>query len=181
MGAKIKSNTIHEIGQQKQVHSSLLVSLLLVLSGWQGQLVATHHPLVMTHIVPIDCFHYGSLFLGCNLFHALMTQFRNAITRRDMHTMTMQFNSPSLRKSLKSLLQNAVSLSTSISAGMPYSQNRLSKWLMTLSQCLCPLRHGPQRIEALSLYGSRWALSEDSGFNSYSSQPEVYFVKNVVR
>ena len=37
-----------------------------------------------------------------------------------------------------------------------------------------------QRIEALSLYGSRWALSEDSGFNSYPSQPEVYLVKNVV-
>ena len=35
-----------------------------------------------------------------------------------------------------------------------------------------------QRIEALSLYASRWALSEDSGFKSY---PEVYLVKNVVR
>ena len=38
-----------------------------------------------------------------------------------------------------------------------------------------------QRIEALSLYGSRWALSEDSGFKSYLSRPEVYLVKNVVR
>ena len=37
-----------------------------------------------------------------------------------------------------------------------------------------------QRIEALSLYGSRWALSEDSGFKSYPSRPEVYLVKNVV-
>ena len=37
------------------------------------------------------------------------------------------------------------------------------------------------RIEALSLYGSRWALSEDSGFKSYPSRPEVYLVKNVVR
>ena len=37
------------------------------------------------------------------------------------------------------------------------------------------------RIEALSLYGSRWALSEDSGFKSYTSRPEVYLVKNVVR
>ena len=37
-----------------------------------------------------------------------------------------------------------------------------------------------QRMEALSLYGSRWALSEDSGFNSYPSRPEVYLVKNVV-
>ena len=34
-----------------------------------------------------------------------------------------------------------------------------------------------QRIEALSLYGSRWALSEDSGFKSYPSRPEVYLVK----
>ena len=38
-----------------------------------------------------------------------------------------------------------------------------------------------QRIEALSSNGSRWALSEDSGFRSYPSRPEVYFVKNVVR
>ena len=27
----------------------------------------------------------------------------------------------------------------------------------------------------------RWALSEDSGFKSYPSRPEVYLVKNVVR
>ena len=38
-----------------------------------------------------------------------------------------------------------------------------------------------QRIEALSLYGYRWALSEDSGFNSYLSRREYYLVKNVVR
>ena len=33
-------------------------------------------------------------------------------------------------------------------------------------------RSGPvaQRIEVLSLYGSRWALSEDSGFKSYPIQ-----------
>ena len=37
------------------------------------------------------------------------------------------------------------------------------------------------RIEALSLYGPRWAWSEDSGFKSYPSRPEVYLVKNVVR
>ena len=35
-----------------------------------------------------------------------------------------------------------------------------------------------QRIEAVSLYASRW---EDSGFKSYPSRPEVYLVKNVVR
>ena len=34
-----------------------------------------------------------------------------------------------------------------------------------------------QRIEALRLYGSRWALSEDSGFKSFQSRPEVYLVK----
>ena len=33
-----------------------------------------------------------------------------------------------------------------------------------------------QRIEAVSLFGSRWALSEDSGFKSYPSRPEVYLV-----
>ena len=38
-----------------------------------------------------------------------------------------------------------------------------------------------QRIEALSLYSSRWAWSEVSGFKSYPSRPEVYLVKNVVR
>ena len=38
-----------------------------------------------------------------------------------------------------------------------------------------------QRIEALSLCGSRWVLSEDSGFKSYPSRPDVYLVKNVVR
>ena len=37
-----------------------------------------------------------------------------------------------------------------------------------------------QQIEALSLYGSRWALSEDSGFKSYPSRPEVYLVQNLV-
>ena len=38
-----------------------------------------------------------------------------------------------------------------------------------------------QRIEVLSLYGSRWASSEDIISNSYPSRPEVYLVKNVVR
>ena len=33
----------------------------------------------------------------------------------------------------------------------------------------------------VDLYGSRWALSEDSGFKSYPSRPEVYLVKNVAR
>ena len=42
-----------------------------------------------------------------------------------------------------------------------------------------PLGPAAQRIEALS--GSRWALSEDSGFKSYPSRPEVYLVKNVER
>ena len=39
----------------------------------------------------------------------------------------------------------------------------------------------PSGPVALSLFGSRWALSEDSGFKSYPSRPEVYLVKNVVR
>ena len=41
--------------------------------------------------------------------------------------------------------------------------------------------HSRVHTEFLSLYSSRWALSEDSGFKSYPSQPEVYLVKNVVR
>ena len=44
-----------------------------------------------------------------------------------------------------------------------------------------PLGPVAQRIEALGLYGSRWALSGYSGFKSYPSRPEVYLVKNVVR
>ena len=35
-------------------------------------------------------------------------------------------------------------------------------------------------IETAIFYGSRWALSEDSSFNSYPSRPEIYLVKNVV-
>ena len=37
-----------------------------------------------------------------------------------------------------------------------------------------------QRIEALSLFGSRWALSEDSGFKSKAGQ-RFTWSKNVVR
>ena len=37
-----------------------------------------------------------------------------------------------------------------------------------------------QRIEALSLCGSRWVLSEDSGFKSYPSWPEVYLYKKIL-
>ena len=40
-----------------------------------------------------------------------------------------------------------------------------------------PLGPLAQRIEALRLYGSRWALSEVSGFQSYPSRPVVYLVK----
>ena len=52
--------------------------------------------------------------------------------------------------------------------------------LVVFFGCFFSLCFG-QRIEALSLYSSGWALSEDSGFNSYPNQPEVYLVKNVVR
>ena len=38
-----------------------------------------------------------------------------------------------------------------------------------------------QVFSGLQNYGSRWSLSEDSGFKSYPSRPEVYLVKNVVR
>ena len=38
-----------------------------------------------------------------------------------------------------------------------------------------------QQIEALSLYGSSWALPEDTGFNSSLSRAEGYLVKNVVQ
>ena len=54
-------------------------------------------------------------------------------------------------------------------------------WTVETQRLYPPSGPVAQRIEALSLYGSRWALSEDSGFKSYPSRPEVYLVKNVVR
>ena len=60
---------------------------------------------------------------------------------------------------------------------------RINNWIYKTKKSNLDRSSGPvtQRIEALSLYGSRWALSEYSGFNSYPSRPEVYLVKNVVR
>ena len=60
---------------------------------------------------------------------------------------------------------------------------RTNNWIYKTKKSLLNLFSGPvaQRIEALSFYGFRWALSEDSGFKSYPSRPEVYLVKNVVR
>ena len=59
---------------------------------------------------------------------------------------------------------------------------RTNNWIYkTKKSNLDCLWGGAQRIKASSLYGSRWALSEDIGFKSYPSRPEVYLVKNVVR
>ena len=60
---------------------------------------------------------------------------------------------------------------------------RTNNWIYKTKKSNFDHPSGPvaQRVEALSLYGSWWALSEDSGFKSYSSWPEVYLVKNVVR
>ena len=60
---------------------------------------------------------------------------------------------------------------------------RTNNWIYKTKKFILDRPSGPvaQRILAVSLYGSRWALSEDSGFNSYPSRPEVYLVKNVVR
>ena len=60
------------------------------------------------------------------------------------------------------------------------TNNRIYK---TKKNSLFDQSSGPvsQRIEALILYSSRCALSEDSGFKSYPSRPEVYLVKNVMR
>ena len=57
---------------------------------------------------------------------------------------------------------------------------RTNNWIYKTKKSIFERPSGPvaQRIEALSLYGSRWALSEDSGFKSYPSRSEVY--KNVV-
>ena len=60
---------------------------------------------------------------------------------------------------------------------------RTNNWICLTKKSILDRLSGPvaQWIEALSLYGSRWALSEVSGFKSYPSRPEVYLVKNVVR
>ena len=54
-------------------------------------------------------------------------------------------------------------------------------WELIFIYLLRPSGPVAQRIEAVSLFGSRWALPEDSGFKSYPSRPEVYLVKNMVR
>ena len=58
---------------------------------------------------------------------------------------------------------------------------RTNNWIYKTKKSILDHPSGPvaQQIEALSLSGSRWALSEDSSFKSYPSKPEVYLVKNV--
>ena len=60
---------------------------------------------------------------------------------------------------------------------------RTNNWIYKTKKSNLDHPSGPvaQWMEALSFYDARWALSEDSGFNSYPSWPEVYLVKNVVR
>ena len=62
-----------------------------------------------------------------------------------------------------------------------YDKTRYSEKDFIYSWVIWELIFFFQRIEALSLYCFRWELSEDSGFKSYPSRPEVYLVKNVVR
>ena len=66
---------------------------------------------------------------------------------------------------------------------MEDQMRRTNNWIYKTKKSIFDPPSGPvaQRIEALSHYGSRWALSEDSGFKSYPSRPEVFLVKNVVR
>ena len=60
---------------------------------------------------------------------------------------------------------------------------RTNNWIYKTEKSNLAGSSGPvaQQIDALCLYGSRWALSEGSGFNSYPNRPEDYLVKNVVR
>ena len=97
------------------------------------------HIILRGGVIPIDRFHYRTLFPYYNPFYAPMTPFHNTITRGDVRTTEMRSNPHSLRKSRKTLLRNALSLSTRISAGAPRSQNRLSRWLTTLA-AYCRLR-----------------------------------------
>ena len=60
---------------------------------------------------------------------------------------------------------------------------RTNNWIYKTKKSILVHPSGPvaQRIESLSLYSSSRALSEDSGFKSYTSRPEVCLVKNVMR
>ena len=53
--------------------------------------------------------------------------------------------------------------------------NKFWKQHPTKQQC------SPGTVETQPLYPLRHGLSEDSGFKSYPSRPEVYLVKNMVR
>ena len=50
--------------------------------------------ILWSNMVSMGCFHYGALFLCCNLFHTPMTLFHNAITEGNMHTTKMQSTPP---------------------------------------------------------------------------------------
>ena len=60
---------------------------------------------------------------------------------------------------------------------------RINNWIYKTKKSNLDRPSGPvaQWMEVLSLYGSRWALSEDSGFNPYLRRPEGYLVKNYGR
>ena len=60
---------------------------------------------------------------------------------------------------------------------------KTNNWIHKTKKSILERPSGPvaQRIEVFSLYGSRLALTEDSGFKFYPSRQEVYLVKNVVR
>ena len=60
---------------------------------------------------------------------------------------------------------------------------RTNNWIYKTKKSNLGRPSGPvaQRVEAMSLNGSRWILLEDCGFKSYPSRPEIYLVKSVVR
>ena len=61
---------------------------------------------------------------------------------------------------------------------MEDQMRRTNNWIYKTKKSNLDRPSGPvaQRIEALSLYDSRWALSEDSSFNSYPNLPESFLV-----
>ena len=110
-------------------------------------------------------------FLCCFFFHSVSAKF---------HLWPSSGDLPRPRIGMLSLVTVSPVITAFHSCLSHHVFDQVNLWLtwVGFETAILPMA---QRIEALSLYGSRWALSEDRGFKSYPSRPEVYLVKNMVR
>ena len=135
----------------------LITSLSIVVFNWNHFEMRLLNLRINFYLLLTFCPHFVSFF-GCFFFHYVSAKFHHWPSSGDLQ-----------RPRIGMLSLVTVSL------------------VITAFHSCCLSHHvfdpGPvaQRIEALSLFGSRWALSEDSGFKSHPSRPKVYLVKNVVR